>query len=283
MMLYGSTFVFTKVVYKYYQPLTTIFIRLLISTSLLFLIMLVSKKFEKIKVQDFKYFLLLALLEPFLYFLGESFALQIVSSTTSSVIISTIPVFTPLAAFFMLREKISLMNIFGIFVSFSGVLVLIFNKDFSLIAPLYGILLLFVAVFSAVFASVYIKKLSHHYSSFTIIAYINLIGAVMFLPLFLIFDFRGFIKTPINFELLSSILYLAIFASSIAFILYTKAVRHLGVNKTNVFSNTIPIFTAIFSYIIIHESITFNKIIGMLIVIIGVFLSQMKRNRLFRF
>jgi len=281
MMLFGSTFVFTKIVYKHYQPLSTIFTRLVISSVLLLLVIRFSPDRQKILKKDLKYFFALALFEPFFYFIGESFALQIVSSTISSVIIATIPVFTPLIAFVILKEKISMINIFGLIVSFLGVFVLVINKDLTLNAPAKGILLLFLAVASAVFASVIMKKLSANYSSLTVITYMNLIGAAYFLPLFLIFEFNGFIHTPFYFDSAASMVYLALFGSSLAFIFYFKAVKAIGINKSNAFSNTIPVFTVLFSYIIIHEPPTINKLLGMFIVITGVLMSQMKRNRFF--
>jgi drug/metabolite transporter (DMT)-like permease len=53
----------------------------------------------------------------------------------------------------------------------------------------------------------------------------------------------------------------------------------LGASKANVYSNLIPVFTAIFSYLIIHESLTANKIIGILVVVIGLVLSQLKAKK----
>lgn len=282
MMLFGSTFVFTKIVYRHYLPLSTIFTRLVISASLLFIVIrFTSGKFH-IQKEHLKYFLLLALFEPFLYFIGESFALQIVSSTISSVIIATIPVFTPIVAFFVLKEKLSIINIFGIIISFLGVMVLVLNKDLSLNAPVQGILLLFLAVGSAVFASVFMKILSEHYSTLTVIAYMNLTGAIYFLPLFLIFEYKKFIIAGFHADSAGALLYLAIFGSTIAFILFFKAVKAIGVSRSNTFSNTIPAFTAIFSFIILNELPTINKVLGMFIVITGVLLSQMKRNRFFK-
>ena len=80
----------------------------------------------------------------------------------------------------------------GIIVSFAGILLMLFNPDFSLNASPKGVLLLFVAVFAAVAYSVIIRKISHEYNPVTIITHQNLIGAVYFLPLFLIFDFQTF-------------------------------------------------------------------------------------------
>ncbi len=97
-----------------------------------------------------------------------------------------------------------------------------------------------------------------------------------FLPLFLLLDIKSFIQVRPNLELIAALLQLAVFASSLAFIFFTMAVRELGVSRTNVFSNLIPVFTAVFSVIFISETFTVNKIAGMVIVISGVMITQVK-------
>jgi drug/metabolite transporter (DMT)-like permease len=100
-----------------------------------------------------------------------------------------------------------------------------------------------------------------------------------FLPLFFIFDFRHFLAVRPNLELISSLLQLSIFASSLAFIFFTMTVKELGVSRTNVFTNLIPVITAIFSVIFISEIFTSTKITGMAIVIAGVMISQVRFQR----
>ncbi len=277
MLLWSLSYIWTKVVFQYYQPITTVFLRLLISSFILIAFIHIFRKPRKIKKKHFGLFAISALLNPFLYFLGESFGLNLVSSTISAVIISTIPVFTPIAAYLSLREKLSPINIFGILISFVGILVMIFDDNISISENPLGILFLFGAVISAVIYGVFLKKLTTKYSSLTIIAYQNAIGAIYFLPLFLFFDFQNFILVQPNFELISSLLLLAIFASSVAYILYTSVVREIGISKGNIYTNLIPGFTAIFAYFILSEQFPLAKLLGMGIVIFGVILSQMNK------
>ena len=75
-----------------------------------------------------------------------------------------------------------------------------------------------------------------------------------------------------------SILELAIFASSLAFIFFTYGLNHLGITKSNIFINAIPVFTAIFAYFVLDELLNFQKMVGITIVISGLFLSQIKLN-----
>jgi drug/metabolite transporter (DMT)-like permease len=75
------------------------------------------------------------------------------------------------------------------------------------------------------------------------------------------------------------IIELAVFASCGAFILFAYSVQKMGITKANVFSNCIPVFTAIFSFIILGEKLTIQNIIGMAIVIAGLIMSQMNGTK----
>ncbi|MEI6060676.1 MAG: DMT family transporter [Bacteroidota bacterium] len=277
MLFWGMSFVWFKIVVKWYDPITIIFLRLIISGSLLMLFMLMTGSWQIIKRKHLKYFLLLSFTQPFCYFLGESFGLKHVSSTMASVIIATIPLFSPFAAYYMVREKVTRSVITGIVFSFAGILLMLINPDLSLNASPKGVILLFVAVFAAVAYSVVIRKISHEYNPVTIITFQNLIGALYFLPLFLVFDFSHFITVRPTRELILAMLQLAVFASTLAYVFYIIAIKGIGMIKANIFTNLIPVFTGVFSYFILGEKFTAMKMAGMFLVMIGIVVSQSSR------
>ncbi len=274
MLFWGMSFVWTKIVFKYLDPISTVLFRLIISSVLLLIVFKIWGKLQKIDRKHYGYFLLLALFEPFFYFLGENFGLQKVSPSVASIIIATIPLLTPIIGHFFLKEKITKFNIIGVFVSFSGILLMIMNKNLELTADPAGIGLLFVAVFSAVGYSAFLSKLSGHYNSMTIITCQNIVGIFLFLPLFLIFDLHKIEQVTFTRELILSLLQLSIFASSIAFMFYISVVKELGTSRSNIFTNLIPVFTAIFSFFLLNEEFTLIKVAGMLVVLTGLFISQ---------
>jgi drug/metabolite transporter (DMT)-like permease len=222
---------------------------------------------------------MLALFEPFFYFLGESFGLTYVSATVCSVLISTIPVFATIGAWLLFKERLKVINYTGIILSFIGVLVFILNKDGSISFNIKGLGLLLFAVLSAVGYNLTLSRLVGSYSPVYIVNVQNIIGAVLFLPLFLVLDFKHFISTPFTFNMFKPIIELAVFASCGAFILFAYSVKNMGISKANVFSNCIPIFTALFSFILLGDKLTPQNIAGMAIVIAGLFMSQMNGRK----
>jgi drug/metabolite transporter (DMT)-like permease len=278
-IFWGMSYVWTTIAFKYYHPISIIFLRLVISSALLVAYTFLSGKAEKINKEDRWLLLISALFNPFLYFLFENYGLMNSTPTISAVIIATIPVFVSIVGYFLLKENLSLINIIGIIVSFLGIGIMLVNPDFSLNSSWAGIIFLSGAVIMAVIYTVLLKRLAHKYSALTIITCQNMIGVVYFLPLFLFFDYKYFITVRPNFELIYSLLSLAVFASTLAFIFYIMSVRQIGVSRTSVFGNLMPVVTAIFSAIFISEIFTPTKITGMAVVIVGVMVAQVRRRR----
>jgi drug/metabolite transporter (DMT)-like permease len=275
MIFWSFSFIWFKIANETFRPITIVFIRLVFSVLILTVYLVITKNYMKIKKPDRKLFLLLALFEPFLYFLGESFGLTYVSATVCSVIISTIPVFATIGAWMIFKERLRMINYAGIIISFIGVLVFILNMDGKISFNLKGLGLLLFAVLSAVGYNLTLSRLLGYYSPVYIVNVQNIFGAILFLPLFLIFDFNHFINTPFTFNMFKPIIELAVFASCGAFILFAYSVRNMGISKANVFSNIIPVLTALFSFLLLGEKLTFQNITGMIIVITGLFISQM--------
>jgi drug/metabolite transporter (DMT)-like permease len=70
--------------------------------------------------------------------------------------------------------------------------------------------------------------------------------------------------------------YLAVFASVAAFILFCFTVRKIGVTRANIFNNVRPVFTAILMWIIFGEILPVWKLVGIVVIIIGLFVSEKK-------
>ena len=274
MIFWSFSFVWIKIVYETYGPLTTVLFRLLISSGLMLIFTKLSHKLQTIQSGDLKFFFLLAFFEPFLYFMGESYGLKYVSSTVASVIVATIPLFAPIAAWYFYKEKLSKTNLIGLVITFLGVSLVVLDTSFNFSASPLGVSLEFFAVLGAIGYASVLKGISHRYNTFTIITYQNLIGAAFFLPFWLGFEMNDFAKLAFDAKAFGAIIKLAIFASTFAFILFTYSVRNLGINKSNIFINVIPVFVAVFAYFILGDKLNFHQIVGIAIVISGLFLAQ---------
>lgn len=276
---WSFSFIWYKQVFTHYDPLTLVVFRLALAVPILILCSLALRKLQKIRAGDVKTFMLLAFFEPFLYFLGESYGMSFISSTLASIIISLIPLIVPIPAWYLFRERFTPMNIAGIIVSIAGVALVIAGEPNPGNVSVWGVLLMLVAVFSAVLYSIFVRNLAERYNSFTIVTYQNIFGLIYFIPLFSVFGLTDFIHQHHTFEMILPILKLAFFASAIAFLLFVYSIRQIGMAHTNVFINLIPVFTAILSWLILREGFSSIKIAGIIVVIAGLVLSQFNHKR----
>jgi drug/metabolite transporter (DMT)-like permease len=134
------------------------------------------------------------------------------------------------------------------------------------------------AVFSAVGHSIFVRKLSAYYNTFTIVTYQSTFGLIYFIPLFAFLGMNEFFHMHHSFEMVLPVIKLAVFASTFAFLLFVYSIQRLGMARTNVFVNLIPVFTAILSYFILHEKFGIVKIAGIVVVIAGLVFSQMNQQ-----
>lgn len=275
---WSFSFVWFKIAFIAYKPITVVIFRLAISAVLISVIAWSLKRLQKPHRKDLKLFVLMSFFEPFIYFLGESYGLKYVSSTVAAVIVATIPLFSPVAAWYFHRERIKWMNVVGLVFSFVGVGLVVLNGSFRFDASPLGVSLEFMAVFAAIAYSIVLKNLAAKYNTLTIIAYQNLIGVIFFLPIWLVVDFNDFMQTPSHPQAFRAIVLLAVFSSTLAFVFFTQSIRQIGITRSNTFINLIPVFVAILSFIILKDELGFQKIAGILIVVTGLFLSQIKKR-----
>ncbi|OFX66910.1 MAG: hypothetical protein A2X12_01505 [Bacteroidetes bacterium GWE2_29_8] len=276
MLMWGYSFIWIKQTFDYLNPVGIIFIRLVISSCLLLSYVFIFKKVEKIEKKDYKWFLLLAFLEPFVYFLCESNGVKLLPSTIAAIIISTIPIFTPIAGLFLFKEKITLLNYLGIVLSFVGITLMVVDDNFNLKAPIVGLILMFMAVIAGILYTIVTKKIANKYSPIFITTMQNFIGTIYFIPVFFIFDFQHTINATYSFDLILNITYLSVFGSTLAFLFYTISIRDLGISKSALLTNLIPVFTAITAYFVLKEKFTCQKITGMIIVLFGIMIAEAK-------
>jgi len=278
-VFWGFSFVWTDIALKaHIAPITLVTSRMIIATVLLGAWAKYTGSLQKIQFKHLKYFLGLALCEPFLYFLCETYGQTMVSPTVTSVIVATIPLFTPIVGFLILKEQINSSTIIGIAVSMIGVLAVVFSGNNDISGQLTGAVLVFGAVITAIGYAVFVKYIIHRYNAITLVFYQNFIGLIYFIPCFFVVDFSHLGNMQFTFNAVSSIILLSVFASVIAFIFYSNSVRFLGVTKAGVFAYIIPLLTALFAFFMVGERLSIIQWFGMGIVIFGLFISQMVKK-----
>jgi drug/metabolite transporter (DMT)-like permease len=279
-LCWGLSFPALKIALQAYIPLAVVSIRLFFVAVILGVVFFGRYGLKGLpRKKDLPLFILIGILNPFLAFFLESTGLLYISASLASVVSSTIPLFTPLAAFLLLRDKISPFNILGLFIAFGGVCCIIFGRGAGTEFRFIGLVLMLASVLSCVFYIIAAKKLLHSYSPLTVLTFQQIFGFVLYIPLFFIRE-ASFVFNPDNFNQRSffSILFLAVFPSCIAYYLFNNGIKKIGPSSASAFINLTPVIAAIASYFILQEPLGFIKILGIFLAVTGLFLSQVKRN-----
>ena len=298
MLIWAGAGIAVKEALVVFTPLTLIVLRFTIAVILMLSIGLIFRQNEIVGLQridkkDIPLFLLGGLFQPFLYFIFETYTYQsFASPTIAEALLSTQPVLAPIFAFVLLREKVTRNNIIGILLSTVGMLMLLAMGDGQLAmgnSPLpmgKGVILALLTVSMSVSYSVILRRIPARYSPLSIVFYVQSISLVLFYILWGVMgewqSVMGDGRWAIGDGLLAmgdgllAVVYLAVFASVAAFVLFCYTVRQIGVTRANIFNNVRPVFTAILMWIIFGEILPVWKLVGIAVIIIGLFVSEKK-------
>ena len=275
-VFWGVSFILTNELFLTEEHMTVtvlIAMRLAIASMVMVPLLVLTRKMQCIKKSDIKWFLLLALCEPFIYHLCETSGVQLVSGSLASVIIATIPLFVPFGIWAAYRQHPRSKVIIGVVLSMIGVTVMLIGGE-ELHGNFKGLLFLTGAVAIAVVYTLLLVKVVDHYNPLVITTWQNIIGFMYFLPLALCFDAQQLPLLSYSPKMLGILLVLGICCSTLAYSFYNYGIRRLGAAEASIFNNTIPIFSLIAAVAIGQESFSWAKVIGIIVVIIGVVISQ---------
>ncbi len=277
MVIWACSGIATKIGLTAFPPITLVTMRFVMAVVLMLIVGWASHSLVRLKRKDLPLFLLAGFTQPFLYFMFESYSLKLLASPTiAEALLSTGPLFAPLFAWLLLRERVTWQNIAGIVISTAGMLLLIVDLGgtaFEIGDPT-GVLLAMLAVFSAVLYTILLRKMPARYNSLSIVLYVQLSALIFFVPAWALTDGRHLADLSFSWQAFEAVGFLAVFSSVVAFVLFCYAVRRLGVTRANAFNNIRPVFTALIMLSFFGEQLPWVKWIGIAVVIVGLFICQ---------
>ena len=275
--LWGMSFLWSDRVLDRQVPVFTfIFTRMIIAAAALSLFSLLTGRFQRIRKGDFKWFAAMTAFEPFLYFLGETFGLQLTDSPTlCSVIIATIPVFSLIVGWILFREKLSTLNRVGIFVAVAGVILFVLIGGSLHAKYLYGIAILFLAAIGSTGYTAICKKLANKgYNPFAIVTWQFILAIGYFLVPFLIWDASSWTPAYLSWPVLRPIIALAVLCSGVAFVIYAACVDKIGMTRTTVFLPLVAIVSAVAASLLGQDTLEPLQFVGIAVAMLGVVMAQ---------
>jgi len=171
-LIFGSAFVGMKIALESVNPMMLIFSRYFIAAVLINLIIsrFTATAREKIRPADYKYLILLGILEPIIFYMFHAYGLKYTSAIRATIILSITPIMIALLSSPILKEKLTSIKVVTIIGSMTGVYMVVATKEPIQVGDTYllGDLLIFLAAVCHAFYTIFARKLSFKYSFFTI-------------------------------------------------------------------------------------------------------------------
>ena len=279
MVLWASSFIALKLAFQGFSPMIVIWGRMIIG-SLCFIFFYRQLKSVRIRKEDLKILLFMAVCEPCIYFIFEAKALQLTSASQAGLITSLLPLMVALGAYLILKEHITRKTIIGFSIAIVGACWLSLSGESTQNAPNppLGNFLEFLAMVAATGYTLSMKYLSARYTPLFLTAVQSWIGAIFF-SFFLL---SPEINIPTQFPYIPTlaVFYLGSFVTLGAYLLYNFGVSKIPANKASAYINLIPVFTIILGFLILGETFTLTQYVASTLVLLGVYISQRKPQQL---
>lgn len=280
-LIWGTTFISTKILLEVFTPIEILFIRFAIG----YLILWCScpHRLTTVRKTQEMYFAFAGLCGVTLYYLFENIALTYTLASNVGVIISIAPFFTAIFSHLFLYDGHFTSRFFiGFFIAIAGIYIISFGNQTNLhINPLGDILAVIAAVIWSIY-SVITKKISEFgYNIIQTTRRTFVYGLICMIPALFLIGFDVEISQLFDIKIALNLLFLGIGASALCFVTWNFAVKSLGSVKTSVYIYMVPVITAVTSSIVLHEKMGLKTVFGIVLTLIGLFLSENRKGNVY--
>jgi drug/metabolite transporter (DMT)-like permease len=284
-LIWGGTFALIKNAFNDISPLLFLGIRFSLAT-----LILLPFVFSRLKITNRKTIFAGIILGLF-YFSGfatQSLGLNITTATKSGFITGTFVIFIPILQLIIERRKPKWYNLVSVFLVLIGLIMLSSKGDnvFDFIKQLgadfnFGDLLTLVCALLFAFQVVYVDVYTKKYDYLPMVFVQLLIAGLGGFIFSFIFSVSGLetVRFVVNLNVISSILFTAIFASILATVIQLKYQKIVTPTKAGIIFSIEPIFAAIFAYFLLSEKISNFGLVGCVLIFFGLIVSEIFSNK----
>ena len=208
------------------------------------------------------------------------FALNYTQVINAVLMLAAIPAATIVLSSFMNIERTNIFQIAGLLLSIIGISSIISNGDIQKIISLNfnkGDLWMLVCVITWSLYSTLLKKYNFRFSQFTLIQLMVTVGIIFLVPQFF---YEKSIGLEVNFNKIFFLIlfYVVVFPAIAAYYCWQKGVEIIGPNRSTMFIQLMPLFSAALAIIIFGEKFEFYHLVGAIFILTGIYLSNRKLN-----
>lgn len=271
-IFWGSGSTITKLGLQYLQPWVIAVCRLFTATAIMLVIAHVILKYPLPQKKHLKSIAIYGFFNLSVFLGMYTYALQFVPGGLGTLMTAVTPIFITLLINLSLKKKISGVIIFSLLLCLLGVFITAWPVIYFSKAPIWGMLILLIGIISNATGAVYFVRTDWDgINLLTINAWQTLLGALFLLPLCLYY-YDGNLNN-FTYQAIISVGWLAIFLSTTAILLWLFILRQNPV-RAAFWLFLCPIVGFALASILLHEPITYFTIIGITLVVSGLYISQ---------
>ncbi len=271
--IWGFSFMASKVAQEVTTPFVLLAYRFVIAVLLLALPMLTGKRKIKLRGKNIKPLLLLGLMEPCIYFIGEQYGIRYTNSAFSGVMIAVIPIVTLILAAVFLKDKPTRAQWLFSLLSIAGIIAISLSENSGGSINLLGVLCLLIAVLTGSAYGVISRGISDEFSVYERTFVMQLMAAVFYTTLALIEnagDLGAIIRPLSSPDFILAALYVAVGASVLGYTFFNYAVSNAPMPKVIIFCNLTTVISVLAGVIFLGDPFSPVSIIAMIAVLVGI-------------
>ena len=273
--IWGTTFVSTKVLMLNGLSPAMIF-TLRFSIAYILMLAINHKRILSDTWRDELKMVLLGITGGSLYFLSENEAMNFTTTTNTSLIVCSCPLFATLLVRLVYRDssRIRFVQMVGSLLAFAGMVIVVLNGQFVLHLSPVGDALAFTACMCWAVYSLLMKAVSGNYSAAFITRKVFFYGVLTILPYYAFFPGMPAMEVLVRPQVAGNLLFLGCLASMVCFLTWNWCISKLGAVKATNWVYFNPITTMIFASLVLNETITRYFLIGAVCILAGMYLAN---------
>lgn len=281
--LYGTSYVFTKTATEGASALTLLGWRFVVAFAVMSILVLCGILKTEYRGKDLKKLFKISLMLPVLYYVGETFGINLTTASESGTILACIPVAALVASTIILKEKPFKRQAIGVGVTLIGVVITVLAVSSGMSFSITGYILLVLGVVSYALYCVFVDEAAE-FTGTEITYFMIAVGFVTYAAAAVIEAATGgtmaeLISAPFTDPaLLKAVLFQGIGCSIGAFFLSNVAIANIGVNRTSSFVGLSTVVSILAGVFILGEPFTLLQTIGAVIIIAGVIIANREKK-----
>ena len=289
--IFGFSFIFSKMALQITLPSVLIAVRFVVAFIALNLIVIFGRMIKvpdgqggrkplvqfSLRGKPLRNILLLALFQPILYFLCESYGIVFTSAAFAGTIIAIIPICGIIFDVLIMHSKVRLRQVICAVMSAVGVGITTVGAE-GMKSSVIGLLFLLGAVTAGSLFYVFSKKSGDDYNPLEQTYVMFALGSLVY-AVFALVQCRGqydelIFSALVQPQFIISVLYLAVISSVAAFIFLNYGTVRVTVSEASIFANLTTVISIIAGVVFLHEVFTPFQVVGAIIILVSVFFSN---------